>query len=95
MNTLADWIQALWPVLAALLGFVIWLVRLEMKQKELFEKCKEFKKLYDSCSGRQERWNDEIRQQLGFITTSQARIEGILSIIHRNLNGGFKNVEDG
>ena len=88
MNSLTEWIQALWPVALAIVGVIVWLVRLEMRQKALLEKCDDFNDLYKSCSSRQEKWNDEIRNQLSLIATSQARMEGLVSSIHKNVNGG-------
>lgn len=91
MNSIAEWIQALWPVATAIVFVIVWLVRLEMKQKSLAEKCEDFTGLYKSCSSRQEKWNDEIRQQLSLIATSQARMEGLVSSIHKNTNGKDKH----
>lgn len=94
MNSLAEWIQALWPVATAVVFVIVWLVRLEMAQKRLAEKCKEFATLYTSCSKRQEKWNDEIRNQLSLIATSQARMEGMVSVIHKNTNGKEKHEDN-
>ena len=91
--TITDWLQALWPILVGMVFLVAWFVRIEMKQKELSGKFIEAVKLSAASVTRQEILNEQIREQLACICNSQARMEGVMSVIHNHVNGGKKDAE--
>lgn len=78
--TLINLLLNIWPVLAALIGFVVWLVRLEGKTKENETTNMRTQKDIDELRIRHESLDSKVVEQLSSVRESLARIEGALGV---------------
>lgn len=78
--TLINLLLNIWPVLAALIGFVVWLVRLEGKTKENETANMRTQKDIDELRIRHESLDSKVVEQLSSVRESLARIEGALGV---------------
>ena len=73
-------INTYWPVMSAIIGLTIWLVRLEGKISECEKHRERLEKQADVLEIKHEQLDSKLVQQLSDVREALARIEGALGI---------------
>ena len=77
---IANFTNNYWPLLSAIIGAIVWLVRLEGKHSSNEKAIMRLEKQVDALEVKHENLDSKLVQQLADVRESLARIEGALAI---------------
>ena len=77
---LLSFLNTYWAIMAAIVGLIVWLVRLEGKTSANEKAIERVEKQVDSLEIKHEQLDSKLVQQLAAVREALARIEGALGI---------------
>ena len=77
---LLSFLNTYWTIMAAIVGLIVWLVRLEGKTSANEKAIERVEKQVDSLEIKHEQLDSKLVQQLAAVREALARIEGALGI---------------
>lgn len=78
--SLLSFLNTYWTIIAAIVGLIVWLVRLEGKNSSNEKAIERVEKQVDSLEIKHEQLDSKLVQQLAAVREALARIEGALGI---------------